>query len=156
MFGKVKKWLGIEGVKLQILIPEEIKSTDEKITGKLRFTSMNTQTVTFIQLRMIEKYTRGRGDDKLIDEYELGEINLRQEIEIPADRSVDVDFELPFTTVKSEMDELEGKNLLIGQLVKTAKWIRGVQSEFRLEAEANVKGVALHPFDKVIVEVKGK
>ncbi len=153
MFGKVKRWLGIEGVKLELELPETIMERDGEVLGQIRFQSMNTQTVTYIQIRMIERYTRGRGDEKLVDEYELGSIEFNEQIEIPANESIVVPFNLPFATVKSEMDELERKNLLVGGLVKTAKWLRGVKSEFRIEAEAKVRGVALDPFDKQIVEL---
>ena len=35
MFGKVKKWLGIEGVKVEVVLPDEINAKEEKIKGKL-------------------------------------------------------------------------------------------------------------------------
>jgi len=55
--------------------------------------------------------------------------------------------------MKSEMDDMGDKNILLGGLVKTAKWIRGVNSEYTIIAEAKVKGVALDPFDKEIVNL---
>ena len=51
MFGKVKRWLGIEGVKVELILPEEIKSGDGLIEGKLRFQSMHTQKVKSIKLK---------------------------------------------------------------------------------------------------------
>jgi len=54
MFGKVKKWLGIEGVKLEVLLPEEVLKEGKLLKGSLRFTSMNEQTVTFIKVVMVE------------------------------------------------------------------------------------------------------
>lgn len=153
MFGKVKKWLGIEGVKLELLLPEEVKADSGVLQGSIRFTSMNNQTVTFIKVIIVEKFTRGRGEEKLIDEYELGTIEVERTIEVPANEPVEIDFKLPFELLQSEMDELGNKNILFGGLVKTAKWIRGVKSEFRVIAEAKVKGVALDPFDKKMVNV---
>ncbi len=148
MFGKVKKWLGIEGVKLELLLPEEVLKEGNLLKGSLQFTSMNEQTVTYIKVVMIEKFTRGRGDEKRIDEYELGSIELEKNFEVPANEPVELGFELPFDLMKSEMDSMGDKNILFGGLVKTAKWIRGVNSEYTVMAEARVKGVALDPFDK--------
>ncbi len=148
MFGKVKKWLGIEGVKLELILPEVLDKDSGLLKGKIRFTSMNDQTVTYIQVALVEKFVRGRGDEKLIDEYELGKIELEKSFEVPANESIELDFELPFDVMKSEMDEMGEKNILFGGLVKTAKWIRGVQSTYTIIAEAKVKGVALAPFDK--------
>jgi hypothetical protein len=154
MFGKVKKWLGIEGVKLELELPEEVWEADGVIRGKLRFYSMNPQTVTYIKVILIEKYTRGRGKEKLVDEYELGEIHLDQIIEIPEYTPVEVDFSLPFTMVKSEVDDFGGRNLLFGGIAKAARALHNVKSEYRVEAEAKVKGTALNPFDKASLRIK--
>ena len=148
MFGKVKKWLGIEGAKLELIIPEEIYESSGTVTGKLRFFSMTEQKVRSIKIVLIEKYSRGRRKNKLTDEYQLGEITLDNTFVIPANERIELDFTLPFKIVKSEMDELQGKNILTAGLAKTAKWINGVESYYRVEAEAKVDGVALNPFDK--------
>jgi hypothetical protein len=151
MFGKVKKWLGIEGVKLELILPETVDKNSGRLQGSVRFTSMNDQTVTFIQIILIEKFVRGRGEEKLIDEYELGRIEMTDEFDVPANTPIELDFELHFDFMKSEMDELGEKNVLFGGLVKTAKWLRGVESTFNVVAEAKVQGVALAPFDKKII-----
>lgn len=153
MFGKVKKWLGIEGVKLELLLPDEIFEDTGIIYGGLRFTSLNDQTVTYIKVVLVEKFTRGRGEEKLIDEYELGSIDMDTTIEIPANEAIEIDFELPFEMMKSEIDEMADRNFLMGGLAKAAKWVRGAKSEYRIIAEAKVKGVALDPFDKRIIAI---
>ncbi len=148
MIGKVKKWLGIEGVKLELDMPEEVVVDSGEISGTIRFSSMHTQMVQTIRIVLIEKYKRGRRKNKMIDEYKLGEIELVEDIEVPADTVVEVEFQLPFELVESEMDALQGKNFIFRGLVKTAKLLKGAKSTYRLEAEADVKGVALNPFDK--------
>ncbi len=147
MFGKVKKWLGIEGVKLELVLPEMAFEQVGAVSGKLRFFSKNTQTVTQVRLKMIEKYGRGRGKERLVDEFQLGEITLNQHITVPQDEPLEVDFTLPFEKVKSSMDQFGDKNFLTGGLVKLAKTVSKVQSEYRIEAEAKVEGTALNPFD---------
>ena len=154
MFGKVKKWLGIEGVKLELLIPEEIKTDGGVVKGKVRFFSMNPQTVTGVRIVMVERFSRGRRKEKMTDEYELGRISTEKTIDVPANEAVEMEFTLPFELVKSAMDEAQEKNFILGGLVKTAKWIRGVKSEYSILAEAKVKGVALDPFDKKIIVLK--
>ena len=153
MFGKVKNWLGIEGVKIELVLPEEIYESAGSVTGKLRFYTKTEQTVSSIKVKLIERYSRGRKDNKLTDEYELGEINLNESFTVSANDPLEIDFTLPFSIVKSEMDEMEESNILTGGLVKAAKWLKNVKSIYRVEAEANVKGVALNPFTKQIVVV---
>ena len=154
MFGKVKKWLGIEGVKLELVIPDEISEKAGVLEGKLRFQSMNTQMVTSIKVVLVERYSRGRGKEKLIDEYELGSISQEKNFEVPENEPVEIDFSLPFSPLQSEMDKTQRKNFLYGGLVKAAKYLSAVKSEYRVEAEAEVKGVALNPFDKKYIKLK--
>jgi hypothetical protein len=52
------------------------------------------------------------------------------------------------------MDVMEYKNIFMKRLVKTAKWFNSVKSEYNILAEAKVKGVALHPFDKRTIIIK--
>ncbi len=154
MFGKVKHWLGIEGVKLKLLVPDHVEESDRELQGKIQFQSMNKQTITSIRVKIIEKFSRGSKNEKLVDEYLLGEIHLEEEIEVPSEEIVEIDFSLPFEIKKSEMDQMAKKNFMMKRLVKTAKWFSKVKSEYRIEAEANVKGVALHPFDKKTIVIK--
>ena len=146
MFGKVKKWLGIEGAKMELILPEEIFESAGSVTGKIRFRSMNEQKVMSVNLKLLEKYSRGRRKSRLVDEYILGEIELTDSFVIPANEFVEIDFSIPFNIVKSEMDEMQDKNIFAAGLVKAAKWASGVNSTYRVEAKAKVDGVALDPF----------
>lgn len=154
MIGKVKHWLGIEGVKMELMLPEEVSSKGGFVPGKILLQSMNAQTVLSIKVVIIEKYTRGRGKEKLIDEYEIGSTNLNKVIEIPMNGQVEVDFQLPFTIAKSNIETFGDRNFLFGGIAKAAKMINGARSEYRVEAEAKVKGVALNPFDKKELVIK--
>lgn len=154
MFGKIKKALGIEGVKLQVILPENTAKSSGKVDGHIRFFSQSAQTITAVKVKLVERYSRGKKDDKLIDEYQLGEIYLDQKIKVPANETIEIDFSLPFELMQSEMDQLENSNIVFGGLVKAAKWWSAVQSEYRIEAVAKVKGVALDPFDRKTVNLK--
>ncbi len=151
MFGKVKKWLGIEGAKLELVVPEEIFESAGSVSGKIRFFSMSEQKVKSVKIILIERYSRGRKNNKMTDEYQLGEIILENSFVIPPNEHIEIDFTLPFKIVKSDMDEMQGKNILAAGVVKAAKWFSAVQSIYRVEAEATVDGVALNPFDKQVV-----
>lgn len=155
MFGKVKKWLGIEGVKISLLIPQEIYINSKELEGNIKLESMHTQTVTKITISLFEKYTRGRFKQKLTDVYKMGEIELTDSIVVPAHEPVFIDFVLPFEHAKSEMDELADKNIVLKKMVGTAKLLKNVKSEFYIQAEAEVSGTALSPFEKLTVKMKG-
>ena len=154
MIGKVKKWLGIEGVKMELLFDEDTTNKKGIVSGLIRFTSMNAQVVSRIKVVLIERYSRGRGKEKLVDEYELGSLQLEEDIEVPAGEFVEVEFNLKYKLVRSEMDELEKSNFFMSPLVKVAKRISAVKSEYRVEAEAKVKGTALNPFDRKEITIR--
>ncbi len=154
MFGRIKNYFGIEGVKVELVLPPEVKERSGKIEGSLRFTSMNTQTVTQLRVKLIERYFRGRGKEKLVDEYKLGEIYMDNSFEVPSDQPIEIDFALPFEMVHSDFDQMERKNVLSGGLAKLAKYAYKVKSVYRVEVEAKVKGTALNPFDKKEIKIK--
>ncbi len=153
MLKRVKKWLGIEGVKVELILPEEISKTTGLIEGTIRFTSMHAQTVSSVQLKLVERYVRGRRKKKRTDEYLLAERTIHRLIEVPEQESVEIEFELPFDLLKSHMDHLEDKNFLLKGLIRAAKAVKAVKSEFRVEAEADVVGTALNPFDRQVVNL---
>ena len=97
---------------------------------------------------MVEKYSRGRGEDRLVDEYVLGELTLDNTFYVPAEKVVEIGFTLPFQKVDAPIDEFGNKNILTSGLSKLAKAISKVKSEYRIEAEAKVEGTALNPFDR--------
>jgi len=68
MIGKVKTWLGIEGVKIDLDLPEEFRYLDGLVTGKLYISSMSDHVVTSIHIKLIEKYSRGKKEAKLTDD----------------------------------------------------------------------------------------
>jgi hypothetical protein len=154
MIGKVKHWLGIEGVKLELIIPEFVEAHEGHLSGQIALSSKFPQTVKRIKMAFIERYARGRGQEKRIDEYLLGETELTTPIEVAAESTVTIDFHLPFEVMESDMDRLQRQNIFARGIVGLMKRAEAVSSDFRLEAEAEVEGVALNPFDKKSIEVK--
>lgn len=150
MFKRVKNWLGIEGVKVE-LIPEIIDLNDGKLEGKVLLSSIHAQTVTGLHFKIVEKYSRGRGKSKLIDEYLLYEDTVNVLLEIPPQEVVAHPFSIQFEVIKSRVDELSDHNPILRGIGYVAKTLKSVKSEFRVEVEADVIGTALNPFDKKII-----
>lgn len=154
MINRLKKFFGIEGVKLELIIPEVVRAGEGKVNGQIRFQSMTPQEVSYVKLVFIERYARGRGEQRMVDDYEIGSVEMDINVQVPAEESVFVDFELPFQVVKSDMDEIEERNFLLGGLVKAAKYLSKVSSQYRIVAEAKIKGTALNPFDQKNIKVR--
>jgi hypothetical protein len=153
MLGKVKQWLGIEGVKLVVDIPAGQALANASLHGTLQMQSMNPQTVTGIRIVLIERYSRGRGEELLVDEYELGRWELNETFEVLPETIVERNFDLHFEQLRSAVDEWGDANVINRQAAKLARWMRKASSQYRVEAEAKVKGVALNPFDKKVIDL---
>ena len=148
MFGQIKRILGIEGVKIDVDVHQPVHLSSGKITGIIRLITLRDSEVTGIKLKMIEKYHRGRNKEKLIDEYLIGELDLNESFQLKKEEIIEIPFELPFTNYQSEMDKFQKSNFVASSFVKMAKFIKGVKSEYRIEAEASVKGTKLSPLAK--------
>jgi len=148
MFGQIKRMLGIEGVKIDVEVNQPVKLTTGMASGKVRLITVMDSEVTNINIRIIEKYHRGRKKDKLIDEYMVGSMDLNEGFSLKKDEIIEIPFDLPFKYYQSEMDKIQDKNFLAAGIVKMAKFIKGVKSEYRIEAEATVKGTKLNPVSK--------
>ncbi len=153
MLKKVKRWLGIEGVKLVLEVPYEVPGQIGELRGHVILSSQDEQIVESIHFGFIEKYSRGRRKRKLIDEYKLAEERIQGPWTIHPEEELHIPFTIPFDLIQSDMDRLGSKNIIFGTVVGLAKRIKGVKSEYRLEAEAIVQGTKLNPFDKKILKM---
>ena len=146
MIKRLKNMLGIESVKIELEIPQEIEKKDQNIKGTIILTTLSDAEVESISIKLIEKYTRGRKEAKLIDEYVISKILVEEKVSIGKGEMIKLPFDLPFKIVKSAMDELQGRNFLNGLFVGLAKKLKGVKSDYRILAEVNIKGTTLQPF----------
>jgi hypothetical protein len=154
VFDKIKKKLGIEGVKMSLEVPENIKKEAGLLPGHVQLTSLSDNNkILSIEIQIIEKYTRGRGNQKLIDEYAMGKTIMNKAFLLHKDDVIRIPFELEFAFVPSEMDRLEEKNFITKGLVRLAKKARGVTSEYSVRAHAVVEGTALHPHDTKVIQL---
>jgi len=151
VFGKVKEWLGIEGIKLEIKLAEELERSKGKIEGTLVFSTKNTQQVTNTSVKLYEEYSRGRGKTKKIDTYLITELKISGSFMVYPEDVKEIPFELTFNNVQSEMDKLQSKGGFTGALAGIAKKAKGVKSTFYVEADSEIAGTAFNPFDKVPV-----
>lgn len=138
MFGRVKKWFGIEGAKLRLHVLESYPKDVKTLNGEIEVTSMRSQHILGLKMRLIEVYTRGRGDNKRIDEYHMGTWEMNEPFEVDKDQGQKILFKMDFDFVQSSMDKRSAKSFLHKGIVGLAKSFKGVSSEYILEAEAQI------------------
>ncbi|MBK8620984.1 MAG: hypothetical protein IPN79_04290 [Saprospiraceae bacterium] len=145
MIDNIKKVLGIEGLKMDVSIQSKIDKNAGIITGVIKLTTLRDTQVSGITIKVMEKYSRGRGKNLLVNEYVMGIKQLKQHISVKKNEEKFVDFEVPFQFVKSEMDQWQDQNFLMRGLISMAKKAKGVKSEFYVLAEAQEVGTKLSP-----------
>lgn len=153
MLGKLKRVLGIEGVKVEMYVKLPIDKEAKVITGNLKFTTKSESVIKSITVKIVEKYSRGRGKEKLVDEYTIAQLELSDSFVISPEEIVEVPFSIEYEVALSEMDKMAKESLLSRPLISLAKWIKKVKSSFTLIAEADVDGTTLNPFAKEEVEI---
>lgn len=145
MFGTVKKWLGMEGTRIRLHTLPVYPNTVKTINGEIEVYAKQTETIQSIRLRFLEVYTRGKGEDKRIDEYELGIWVYDAPLTLINGERQLLPFKLAFEPLQSAMDRRAEKAPLLKGVVNLMKNLKGVQSDYRIEAEAIVQGNTWHP-----------
>lgn len=153
MLGKLKRVLGIEGVKVEMYIKLPIDQESKVVNGNLKFTTKSESVVKGITVKIIEKYSRGRGKEKLVDEYTIAQLEIEDSFVISPEEIVEVPFIIEYEKALSEMDKIARDNTLYRPFIGLAKWIRKVKSSYTILAEADVDGTTLDPFAKQDVEL---
>jgi hypothetical protein len=148
MFGRVKKWFGIEGTKIRLHVLPSYPKNVETINGEIEIYSKRPEKVLAIQLKFIEVYSRGRAEEKRIDEFTLGTWEYKEPIEVSDGNPTTLFFKLEFDPVQSAMDKRADKGALFRGVVSLMKSMKGVQSDYRIEAEAIVEDNTWNPLAK--------
>lgn len=153
MIGKVKKWFGIEGLKIALSTEEKYSREDNHISGIILLQAKDQELVEQIRIKLIEKYSRGRGKNRLIDEYVMADEIFDTPYIVEADSEFEIPFEINYREMVSNMDEIQRRNFLFNGIVKAAKLLKKASSTYRIEIEAKVKGTKFSPFVSKEIEI---
>ena len=148
MLNRLKKFLGVDGLQVFIISSEKHSLQDDVISGELILNPKYGLEIEYAELRLIEKYSRGRLRGKRSDEYEVGKMRTAFNIQLHTGKVLTIPFQLPYDLLSSQMDLFGTRNKVFGALARGAKFLRGVKSQFRIEVEVKVKGSAVTIFAK--------
>ncbi len=140
--------MGIGGVKVELSIPAEAPKQEGNLAGKIILTSKSDQDIKEIEIKMIEEYSTGRGDEKETKELTLGEIKISEAMSIKEGETKEIPFSLPYALIKSNNDELKEKGGALGALGKVGSFAKNEKSEFFIEADVDVVSAAIDPSDR--------
>jgi hypothetical protein len=148
IFRNIKNKLGIGGVKVELQIPGQISKDSSVVNGKIILTTKSEQQVLSYKIKMIEEFTTGRGDQKKTKTFELGVVSQTLDLVILPTETKEIEFALPFASLKSDNDRLKEMGGALGALGKLASFAGNEKSDFFIVADVNVKAAALDPSDK--------
>lgn len=147
-FQNMKNKLGIGGVKVELRIPAQAGKAEGTVTGTIVLTTKSDQEVKGIEVKMIEEYTTGRGEEKETKELTLGQVKLSEVFTIKTGETKEIPFTLPFSIIKSSNDEMKEKGGALGALGKVGAFADNEKSEYFVEADIDVTSAALDPTEK--------
>lgn len=140
MFDKVKNWLGIEGVKIRFLLLKTYPKDVKTINGELEILSQSSQVIEGLRFKFIETYNIGKGKQRKNEEFILGTLDMETVFTVNTQEKKRIFFKIPFKHQRSNMDKLADKGPLRRGFVFLAKTFSKVESTYRVEAEAKIKG----------------
>jgi hypothetical protein len=144
IFGKIKQFLGIGTIKMELDMQPTVDLDSKLLTGKLKITGKSDQTIKEIELSFDEDFSTGKGDDKSSSKLNWGKMTL-QGFDIKKDEVKEIEFELPFSYAKSSNEAMADKGGVVGGLGKVGSFLDGEKQKYEITATASVKGVTLLP-----------
>lgn len=154
IFGKIKQGLGIGTADIELAVPGQVGRDDGKLSGRLSITAKSDQKVKSVRVRLVETYTTGRGEDRKVREFVLGETVVTQEpFDLKSAERREIEFALPFSLKLSSSQAMAEKGGALGALGKIAVTMSNEKSEFHVKAVADLEGVALDPTDSKAIRL---
>jgi hypothetical protein len=156
LWGKVKGWLNIGGVKVLLWkYSEPLSRSNPVITGAVLLKTKSPKTVLGVEVKAVEEFskTEGEGDDKRTHTTTtvLGSVKFpgpEGSLAYPLELKPDANQEQPFTLPVAMTDRLQNYGGVLGGIGKLAAFAAKEKVEFFLVAEASVQGAAFKTSDR--------
>jgi hypothetical protein len=145
---KIKGWLNIGGVKVQLQgVGPTVSKTGSEIPGKAVLTSKGDKHVLKVDYKFVLEKTTGRGEDRKTKKFVLGQASRNEPFDIKTGETKTLDFVIPYSIEKS----LQDMGGLLGAVGKLGAFAAKEKLEYFVVAQCDVQGTAFDPTDKVEV-----
>jgi hypothetical protein len=153
LWGKVKRWLNIGGVKVLLWkYSEPLRRSDTVITGAVLLKTKSPRTVLNVEIRLVEEHTYKKDELTKTDTTVLGTVRFPDNesgIGYPLEMKPGEDREQLFTLRVAMVDRLRNRSGVLGTAAKVGAFLSQDRVEHYLIAEADVQGTPLDPTHKV-------
>jgi hypothetical protein len=153
---RIKKFLGIEGVKVFFDESTQIDLKENKVEGRVIVKSKAHSNVISISIQVIEQYYRGSKENQRVSEFILFNKKIfPKNLTVTQDKPIEIPFAYDILQNKSEMDLLEERNIFIKSIIGIAKKLYRVKSVYTITATLQIIDTGIKPFTKkVLIPIK--
>ena len=146
MFGKLKQFVGMVGIEVQLEIDQQFPMGTDTVQGMIHIYAKQEQTITKVKVSIRQAIMEGSGQDRRRRDYWIGEVMVDQTpFTIKTGETKDYEFTLPFQPRKTMSQSMSEQGGVIGALGAVGKFMDNERDEFWVNAVADVKGAALDP-----------
>ena len=164
LWSKIKGWLNIGGVKVQILETENPFPEDDPVMkGRFSLTTKTDATILSTSVEFYAEETKVEGEEEKTEKTVFGSmstedylINEDYPFELKAGESKELSFLIINVDVGGYVGRLAKKGGVLGAVGKVAKFAGKLDDgeiEYFVEVTADVKGMPFDPTDKVEIKV---
>jgi hypothetical protein len=157
LWDKIKGWLNIGGVKVLLYkYTEPLRRSNPVIDGSVLLKTKSPKTVLSLEIKLIEEFTEGEGDERKTETTVLGSYHLPNHargLGYPLELKLGEDKEEPFTLRVAIPDRLQTRGGVLGAVGKVGAFISKEKVEYYLVAEADVQGTPFDPAHKVQMKI---
>lgn len=143
MVARIRQWLGIGGVNLQLIVDTNIPKDANQIIGKVLLTSKSDQHVLGITIKIFSSHQERHNNSTTTHRHELGRVQLNENFDIKPSEMKEIPFILTCQNPEGFLSTLRGMGGVMGALGNIVSVLDN--HRYYVEASANVKGTALQP-----------
>jgi hypothetical protein len=153
LWGKVKGWLNIGGVKVLLWkYSEPLRRSDPVLTGAVLLKTKSPRTVLGVEVRLVEEHTYKKDERTRTDTTVLGRHRFPDNeagVGYPLEMRPGEDREQPFTLRVATVERLRDRAGVLGAAARVGSFLSQDRVEHYLVAGADVQGTPLGPSHKV-------
>lgn len=153
-FDKVKKYFGPCGVKMVVnLGTKQLEKEGDSFSGKITLIAEKDQLIDYLEVKLCEDWTTGRGENKQTKTFVLGELKIKESFPIKAGETQVYDFTCEYEHLHSENDRLKEGGNVSKTLGKLGSMMDNEKSDFEVYVSMDIKGVFNTPSEHIKVQM---
>jgi hypothetical protein len=154
-YDRLKQVAGISGLRMTcrpaVVTPEmaDAIADGRAVNGSVEIASDRDQLVREVSVRMIERWTGGRGPRRVRREFELGRITVAHNLLMTSGETRRIEFAVPYAYLQSFNVQMPGPRGVIEPLGSVGKFLGAECSTIHLEATALTSSSRAYASDEV-------